>query len=72
MVDDKPVTGHLGVTNDGRVHYHAIPNTSFASAVKLVQQLIDAFPEDFPDPGIGGLSGEGGAADTGHSHGKEG
>jgi hypothetical protein len=48
-VDGKAVEGHLGVTNDGRVHYHAVPNLSFASAVDLVKQLIDTFPEDFPD-----------------------
>jgi hypothetical protein len=46
-VDGMPVEGHLGVTNDGQVHYHAVPNLSFASAVDLVKQLIDTFPEDF-------------------------
>ncbi len=47
-VDGVPVDGHLGVTNDGQVHYHAIPNYSFASAIDLVQKVIDAFPDDFP------------------------
>ena len=46
-VDDRPVTGHLGVTNDGRVHYHAVPNLSFPSAVDLVRRLIDTFPDEF-------------------------
>ena len=46
-VDGVAVEGHLGVTNDGQVHYHAVPNLSFASAVDLVKQLIDTFPEDF-------------------------
>jgi hypothetical protein len=46
-VDGKPVSGHLAVTNDGQVHYHPIPNLSFASAVDLVKQLIDVFPDDF-------------------------
>lgn len=52
-VDGKPIMGHLGVTNDGQVHYHPIPNMSFASAVDLVKQLIDVFPDDFvkSDPG---------------------
>jgi hypothetical protein len=49
-VDGKPIEGHLGVTNDGQVHYHAIPNYSFASAVDLVKQVIDTFPDDFPAP----------------------
>lgn len=46
-VDGRSIEGHLGVTNDGQVHYHAVPNLSFASAVDLVKQLIDTFPEDF-------------------------
>jgi hypothetical protein len=46
-VDGRPVTGHLGVANDGRVHYHPTPNLSFASAVDLVRSLIDTFPDDF-------------------------
>jgi hypothetical protein len=52
-VDGRPVEGHVGVTNDGRVHYHALPNIDFASAVDLAKRLIDAFPEDFergPEP----------------------
>lgn len=58
-VDGKPVTGHMGVGNDGRVHYHPVPNMSFASAVDLVKQLIDVFPDDFaaarsPGPTPGG------------------
>jgi hypothetical protein len=51
-VDGRPVTGHLGVANDGRVHYHPVPNLSFASALDLVRSLIDTFPEDF-EPGDG-------------------
>src|SRR4029450_2226792 len=46
-VDGTPIEGHLGVTDDGQVHYHAVPNLSFASAVDLVKLLIDTFPEDF-------------------------
>jgi hypothetical protein len=49
-VDGIPLQGHLGVANDGRVHYHGVPNLSFASAVDLVEQLIEAFPEDFQSP----------------------
>jgi hypothetical protein len=48
-VDGKSVTGHMGVTNDGRVHYHPIPNISFASALDMVRELIDVFPDDFAD-----------------------
>jgi len=46
-VDGRPVGGHLGVTNDGRVHYHPVPNLSFVSAVDMVKSLIDTFPDDF-------------------------
>jgi hypothetical protein len=46
-VDGKPVTGHMGVTDDGMVHYHPVPNISFASALDMVKQLIDVFPDDF-------------------------
>ena len=47
-VDGTPVTGHMGVSNDGQVHYHAVPNMSFASAIDLVKMLIDTYPADFP------------------------
>ncbi|MDP8931972.1 MAG: hypothetical protein M3O70_26235 [Actinomycetota bacterium] len=57
-VDGVPVDGHVGVASDGQVHYHAIPNLSFASAVDLVEQLIEAFPEDF-SPGEAVVEDEG-------------
>ena len=40
-VDGQPVMGHMGVTNDGHVHYHPVPNLSFASAVDMVKAIID-------------------------------
>jgi hypothetical protein len=58
-VDGTPIEGHMGVTNDGQVHYHAVPNLSFASAVDLVKQLIDTFPEDFEAGAHPGHHGEG-------------
>ena len=53
QVDGVPITGHMGVADDGRVHYHPVPNASFASAVDLVKQLIDVFPDDFTGEGHG-------------------
>ena len=50
-VDGVPVTGHVGVTHDGLVHYHPVPNAAFSSAIDLVKQLIDVFPDDFPERG---------------------
>jgi hypothetical protein len=52
-VDDIPVTGHLGVSNDGKVHYHPVPNVSYSSALDLVKALVDIFPEDFQPGGDG-------------------
>ena len=49
-VDGQMLTGHFAVSNDGQVHYHPVPNISFASAVELVKQLIDIFPDDFATP----------------------
>ncbi len=55
-VDGVPLMGHMGVTDDGHVHYHPVPNASFASAVDLVKDLIDVFPDDFTGKG-GGMHG---------------
>ncbi len=60
-VDGLPVTGHLSVTNEGRVHYHAIPNEEFGSAVDMVKRIIDLSPQGLGRPDGGG---------HGPSHGK--
>ena len=54
-VDGRMLMGHVDVTNDGQVHYHPVPNLSFASAVDLVKRLIDVFPDDFARKGRGGM-----------------
>lgn len=46
-VDRKPVMSPIMVDNFGRVACHALPNYSFLSAIDLVKQLIETFPEDF-------------------------
>ncbi len=53
-VDGSPLTAHLGVSNDGEVHCHALPAYQFLSAVDTVRALIDNYPDDFPPPGPGG------------------
>jgi hypothetical protein len=50
-VDGEPLGGHFGVDTSGQVHYHGLPNYSVGSAVDLVRQVIDAFPDDFPAGG---------------------
>jgi hypothetical protein len=45
-VDGSPVTGHIAVNNEGRVHYHSIPNQEFASAVDMVKRVIDLLPPE--------------------------
>lgn len=57
-VDGTPLGGHLEVANNGLVHHHAVPNYVFASAIDLVKQLIDTFPDDF-DGRSGGDHGHG-------------
>lgn len=46
-VDGKPFNADIGVMNNGQVHYHAVPNMAFDSAIDLCKALIDVFPEDF-------------------------
>lgn len=48
MIDGKPFSGHMEVSNDGAVHYHPLPNYSWPSAVDFVRQVIDSFPREFP------------------------
>jgi len=46
-IDGQPLMGHLGVNDLGSVHYHPIPNLSFASALDMVKKIIDVFPDEF-------------------------
>ena len=56
-VDGHMLMGHMGVTNNGQVHYHPVPNLAFGSAVDLVKRLIDIFPDDFAKKGQGRMGG---------------
>jgi hypothetical protein len=49
-VDGSPLETMIQVGNGGQVLTHGLPNYSFPSAVALVRELIDVFPEDFPPP----------------------
>ena len=46
-VDGKKFHADLAVTNSGNVGYHGMPNVGFASAIDLMQSVIDQFPDDF-------------------------
>ncbi len=43
----------LMIDNDGNLHCHSLPNYRFDSAVGLVRQLIDTFPNEFRKPAAG-------------------
>ena len=62
-VDGRPIGGHLHVGRSGDVQAHALPNSTFGSAIDLVREMIDVFPERFADPV------EGPGAEHGHGHG---
>lgn len=47
-VDGRPLRGHFTVDNTGRVSCHALPTYSSPSAIDLVKQIIDSFPDEFP------------------------
>jgi len=47
------------VNNAGSVHYHAIPNQEFASAVDLVKRIVD-LSDGLDDPADGSHHHHGG------------
>jgi hypothetical protein len=51
-LDGEPITGHLMVNNAGSVHYHAIPNQEFPSAIDAVKRIVDLTddPDVVPEP----------------------
>ncbi|MHB9863852.1 hypothetical protein [Streptomyces sp. YIM S03343] len=60
-VDGARLEAPLSVSNDGRVHCHALPTYEFESATDTVRSLIENFPDDFPAGGA-----QGGDDDEGH------
>ena len=57
-VDGEPLGAHLGVSDDGSVHYHGLPNYAFASMMDLVRKVIDASGVELPEDEIGMAGGE--------------
>jgi hypothetical protein len=62
-LDGKPVTGHFLVNNAGQVHYHAIPNQEFPSAVDVIKRIVDL------SEALGGAD-EGSPQHPSHQHGE--
>ncbi len=57
-VDGRALDVPLMVDNAGNLQCHSLPNYQFVSAVNLVQQLIDTFPEEFGTAGAHGSEHE--------------
>lgn len=47
-INDRPIKGHIGVSDEGDVHYHGLPNYADRSAIDVMKAVVDAFPDDFP------------------------
>jgi len=62
-VDGKPAGMHLSVDEDGQVYTHATPFVTYASAVDLMKQVMDAYPDAFSDDA-------GDEAQSGHDQGQ--
>ena len=50
-VDGKPAGMHLSVDEDGQVYTHATPFVTYASAVDLMKEVMDAYPDAFSQSG---------------------
>lgn len=61
-VDGKPAGMHLSVDADGQVYTHATPFVTYASAVDLMKEVMDAYPDAFSD------SEAPAGHDNGHDH----
>ena len=68
-VDGQSLGGHVIVGNNGRVHYHSIPNQEFRSAVDMVKRIIDLAPSAGSVPAGDGNEGGHGHGSGGSHHG---
>ncbi len=48
-IDDRPVTAHTSVLDNGSVHCHSLPNYVFPSALDLARKIVDASPDEVPE-----------------------
>ena len=47
-IDGVPLVGHVEVLEDGRVHYHGLPNYAVGSMVGLMRLVVDHFGTEPP------------------------
>jgi hypothetical protein len=67
-VDGKPADMHLSVDEDGQVFTHATPFVTYASAVDLMKEVMDAYPDAFSEAETEAHD-EQHEHDPGHAHG---
>lgn len=69
-IDGEPLTLHTVVTDDGKVHYHGLPNYAFSSALDMAKAIIDA-ARHIPtiDDELGGVHHHGLGDHDGDGHG---
>jgi hypothetical protein len=65
-IDGHPVHLHALVDDQGNLLCHTFPYRRYRSAVELVRELLERFPEFYLDQ-----AGHGGHEDHGHEHGAE-
>lgn len=71
-VDGKPADMHLSVDEDGQVYTHATPFVTYASAVDLMKEVMDAYPDAFSDAGDEAQNEHGHDQGQAHDHGETG
>jgi len=47
-IDGAPLVGHVEVLDNGRVHYHGLPNYAVASTVELMRLVLEHFGTEPP------------------------
>lgn len=68
-VDGAPAGMHLSVDEDGQVYSHATPFVTYASAVDLMKEVMDAYPDAFSDSDANSDTHSDTHAHAGHDHG---
>ena len=51
-INGEPFKRHLGVNERGRLHCHVLPYEEYESALDLVKDYIDGYPDHLPPPAV--------------------